>query len=96
MACLEIIEIRAVGSNRELLESQLQFLSKELNQHKDLQAVKVYKRVMLETDFSIHLFHNSEKADSGCISICTQLIPSLKDFGLVNHTIWIDNLKGDN
>lgn len=96
MAYLEIIEIRAVRSNRELLESQLQLLSKELNQHKDLQAVKVYKSVMLETDFSMHLFHNSEKADSSCSSICTQLIPSLKDFGLVNHTIWIDNSKGDN
>lgn len=91
MAWLEIIEIRAVGSNRNLLESQLQDLIDELNQGPKLQKVKLYRHVMLDTDFSIHILHNSYKTDTECSSICTQLVPSLKDFGLVNHTVWIEN-----
>lgn len=93
MAWLETIEIRAVGSNRNLLESQLRDLVNEVNQDANLQAIKVYRHEMLETDFSIHLFHDSQKADTRCSTICTRLIPSLKDFGLVNHTVWIEMSK---
>jgi hypothetical protein len=94
MAWLEIIEIRAVGSKRELLASQLRYLRKELKKNADLKDVKIYRRVMLETDYSIHLFHSSKKADTGCSPICTQLTQSLKDFGLVNHTVWIEKPNG--
>ncbi len=94
MAWLEIIEIRAVGSNQVLLESRLQDLIDELNQETSLQAVKVYKHVLLQTDFSIHLFHDSQKEDVSCSPTCARLILSLKDFGLVNHTIWIEKSSG--
>lgn len=96
MAWLEIIEIRAVGNNRDLFESQLHSLINQLNQEKTLNNVKIYKHVLLETDFSIHLFHGSQKTDTGCSSICKQLIPSLKDFGLVNHTVWVEKSDGGN
>jgi hypothetical protein len=96
MAWLEIIEIRAVGSKRELLESQLQDLINVVNQDTNLQTIKVYMHVILETDFSIHLFHDSQKVDTSCSSICTRLVSSLNDFGLVNHTVWVENSnRGD-
>ena len=94
MAWLEIIEIRAVGSNQILLESRLQDLLDELNQETSLLAVKVYSHVLLQTDFSIHLFHASPKADRSCSPICARLIPSLKGFGLVNHTVWVEKSNG--
>jgi hypothetical protein len=94
MAWLEIIEIRAVGSNRELLELQLQDLINEVNREANLQAIKMYRHVILDTDLSIHLFHDSKNADTGCSPICTRLVSSLKDFGLVNHTIWVENSSG--
>lgn len=94
MAWLEVIEIRAVGSNQILLESRLQDLINELNQETSLQAVKVYRHVLLQTDFSIHLFHDSPNADRSCSPICSRLVRSLKDFGLVNHTVWIEKSNG--
>ena len=48
---------------------------------------------MLETDFSIHLIHDSEKPETGCSTICSQLVSSLKDFGFVNHTVWIETFN---
>lgn len=94
MTWLEIIEIRAVASNLEFLESQLKNLICALKQETTLRSVKVYHHVALESDFSIHLFHNSQKTDTKCSSICSQIVPSLKDFGLVNHTVWIEK-SGD-
>ena len=96
MAWLEIIEIRAVGNNRDLLESQLNSLINQLNQERTLNNVKIYKHVLLETDFSIHLFHDSQKSDTCCSSICMQLVPSLKNFGLVNHAVWVEKSDGGN
>ena len=96
MAWLEIIEIRAMGSNREILKSQLQDLINDLSKEVKLGSVKIFKQVLLETDFSIHLFHDSEKPATGCSTICSQLVSSLKDFGFVNHTVWIETFnKGD-
>jgi hypothetical protein len=96
MAWLEIIEIRAVGSNRELLKSQLQDIINDVRKEAGLRSVKIFRHVLLETDFSIHLSHDSKKTDTCCSTICTRLIPSLKDFGLVNHTVWIESSNGGN
>ena len=90
MAWLEIIEIRAMGSNRETLKSQLQELFNDLYKEEGLQSVKIYRQVMLETDFSIHLLHETENQENGCSTICARLVSSLKNFGFVNHTAWIE------
>lgn len=90
MAWLEIIEIRASGSNLDLLELQLQGLIKEINQDTKTQKVKLYRHIELETDFSIHFLHYTEKAYSKCRSISAQLIQSLKEFGIVNYTVWVE------
>jgi hypothetical protein len=58
MVWLEIIEIRAVGNNRELLELQLQDLINDVNQDASLQAIKMYRHVLLDTDLCIHLFRD--------------------------------------
>ncbi|NIP42867.1 MAG: hypothetical protein GWO41_18030 [candidate division Zixibacteria bacterium] len=93
MAWLEIIEVRVMGDNRETLKSQLLDLINDLSKEDELKSVQIYSRVMVETDFSIHLFHDSEKTDTSCSTICSRLEPSLKDFGLVNRTIWIETIE---
>ena len=93
MAWLEIIEIRSMGSNQETLKPQLQDLFNDLSKEAGLKSIKIYRQVMLETDFSIHLFHESERPEIGCSAICSRLVSSFKDFGFVNHTIWIETFN---
>lgn len=93
MTWLEIIEIRAIGDNQEILKSQLLDLINDLSNEEELKSVQIYRRVNLETDFSIHLFHDSEKNDSSCSTICTRLVPALKDFGFTHHTVWIETFN---
>jgi len=94
MKWLEIIELRSVGSNRTLLESQLQSLINEVNQDAKQQTIKVYSHVAVETDFSIHLYHDSKEADISGSPLGQRLASALKEFGLVNHSVWVERYNG--
>ena len=88
MKYLEIIELRAAGNIRDLLESQLQSIILELEDKSAKQTIKIYSHEMLDTDFSILLFHDSMKAEKGGSRLGLHLASALKIFGLVNHSIW--------
>lgn len=90
MKWLEIIELRSIDCNRELLESQLKKLIIEVDRETKKQAIKAYSRVMIDTDFSIHLFHDSKKVANSGSPLGLRLTSALKEFGLVNHSIWME------
>lgn len=92
MKWLEIIELRSVGSNRKLLKRQLKALIDEAHKKAEQQAIKVYNHVAIDTDFSIHLLYDSVKADINGSPLGLQLVSTLKEFGLVNHSVWIEKL----
>ena len=64
MKWIEIIELQSVDCNRELLESQLQQLINEVEKETNKQTITAYNRVLIDNDFSIHLIHNSKKAET--------------------------------
>ena len=90
MKWIEIIEIRSADSNKELLKSQLQKLITEMDKKTKGQEIKSYSRVLIDTDFSIHLFHDSKKVENSGSPLGLRLASALKAFGLVNHSIWIE------
>ena len=90
MKWLEIIELRSAGSNNKLLESQMQKLVNEVHEKTEQNAVRAYCRLMVDTDFSIHLFHNSKKVEKSGSPLGLRLASALKEFGLVNHSIWTE------
>ena len=90
MEWLEIIELRAVDSRRELLESQLPKLINEADIESKEQAIKSYSHVTVDTDFSIHLFHDSKIVEHFGSRLGLHLASALREFGLVNHSIWIE------
>ena len=90
MKWLEIIELRTVDSDRELLESHLQELVQQVDKETQMQTIKTYRRVMLDTDLSIHLFHDSKNVERNGSPLGLRLASSLKEFGLVNHSVWTE------
>jgi hypothetical protein len=90
MKWIEVIGLRAANSNRELLESQLQKLIKEVGRETKKQAIQSYSRLTIDTDFSIHLFHDSKKVENNGSPLGLRLASALKEFGFVNHSIWIE------
>ena len=90
MKWLEIIELRSIDSNREQLELLLQKLIIEVEKETKKRATKAYSRVMIDTDFSIHLFHDSIKVEYCGSPLGLRISSALKDYGSVNHSIWTE------
>jgi len=93
MKRLEIIELRTSGRDPELLKSHIKKIIEQVEVELKEPAAKAYTRVMLDTDFSIHLFHDSENYESNGSALGLRIADSLKEFGLVNHSIWIEMYK---
>jgi hypothetical protein len=89
MKWLEIIELRFGGNDRKMLKSKLYKLQETVENSE----IKVYSHVNVKTDFSIHLTHYSEKADPNGSTLGQHLVSTLKEFGLVNHNVWIEMHK---
>ena len=93
MKWIEIIELRSAGNAREQLETHLQEFIDQVDKKAEKQTVKLYTCMMKDTDFSIHLFHDSSKVKNRGSSLGIRLVSALKSYGLVNHTIWIEKQK---
>ena len=88
MKCLEIIELRTAESNSKLLDMQMQKLIDNVAKEMSNESIKAYFRVMIDTDFSIHLFHDSLEGDKSGSKLGLYLTSILKELGLVNHSVW--------
>ena len=90
MKWLEIIEFSSAGRKPKFIERDFQSLIVEIDKERDEKAIKVYSRVAEETDFSIHLHHDSIIIENSGSQLGLNLKSTLKKFGDVIHTIWIE------
>lgn len=88
MKYLEIIELRSVTKNKGILISQIEQILSDLRQEFKEKDVHTYSRIHIETDYSIHLFHEAETIEPYGSEIGLRLATILKEYGLVNHSIW--------
>ena len=88
MKWIEIIELRSTSNAWKELETILQEFIKQVEKETEEQTVKLYTRMMIDTDFSIHLFHDSGKIKNSGSPLGLKLVSALKSYGLVSHTIW--------
>jgi len=88
MNWVKIIEIRSVNKKRGLLETELIKAIKEMNDNQKYDKFFIFKRVFPDTDFHIHVLHNSDKIEQEGSNLGLHLKFALKKFGLVNHSVW--------
>ncbi len=87
---LERIDFRSNSGNRELLLEELDNLAIRMSEKNETDYIKIYMHHNIGTDFSIHLHRNiigDEKFES---ELGVRLASSLKEYGFVNHTVWIE------
>ena len=90
MKWLEIIELRSVDRDRVLNELDPMSLVAGLEPGLRPQEIKVYVHGTVETDMSVNLIYDSESVDTRGSSLGLRLVSMLKEFGLVNHSIWVE------
>ena len=88
MKYLEIIELRSVTKNKGILISQIEQILYDLRREFKEKDVHSYSRIQIETDYSIHLFHEAETVTPCGSEIGLRLATILREYGLVNHSIW--------
>jgi hypothetical protein len=90
MNSLEIIELRTVDSHQHNSGSNLKKIIEEIHDTANKHLLKIYTRYAVESDLSIHILHSSKKIDHTGSPFGIQLAHTLKEFGLVNHSVWIE------
>ena len=90
MKWTEVIVLRSAAGNRQALEVKLQEMVGEINRGCKKRVVVAYNRLSIDTDFSIHLLHDSDKVKTSGSRLGLRIVSALKEFGLVNHSTWIE------
>jgi UDP-N-acetylmuramoylalanine-D-glutamate ligase len=90
MRLLEIITIRSVGNIPKPLISNLLSQIEQTHTAEKPVAIKMYHHSGVNTDVSIHLHWRSISGSQGKSSLGMMLSHTLRDFGLLNHSIWIE------
>ncbi|MFA5182960.1 MAG: hypothetical protein WC405_16705 [Syntrophales bacterium] len=90
MKWIEIIKLRIAESNRYPLPHQLAEIISGVNHEGGLGEIKLYCHAMLDSDLSIHLYWESERPEPQGSAAGLFLIHMLKAFGLISHSVWIE------
>jgi hypothetical protein len=87
MRRLEIIHLRWTGPRPADLLAAIRETVAELGAEG---RVEVYRRLGVPTDVGIHLRHGDEPADPDLALLGTRLVAALREVGMVEHSIWIE------
>ena len=90
MMWLEENHLRVADQDcRRLMPTFTQFLD-EIREKKNCRMVKLFRRVLFETDVCFHLYHDSPHPEDGGSPVGLCLVNALKPLGMVNHTVWTE------
>jgi len=92
MKWLEIIKLRTAGNRDALLDEFLRSLV-ESGKSRELVEMKTYHHAALENDVSVHLHWESDRPEQNGTELGLHLAQALKEFGLIDHSIWIEDGK---
>ena len=91
MKWLEVIKLRLAGKESGFLKEIL--LSVGRIHQCGLLETRIYHHAALESDLSIHLYWDTQGPDRNGSGHGLHLAWELKEFGLIDHTLWIEGEK---
>jgi hypothetical protein len=90
MKWVEIIKLRVAESNRDSLNQQLAEIILGVNLGEGLGEIKLYRHAVVDSDLSIHLYWESERPVQQGSAAGRWLMHMLKAFGLISHSVWVE------
>lgn len=90
MKWIEIITVRTAGTpGTKVVADILRGIGANAGREKPV-MVKLFSHATVESDLSIHIQWEASRMDHRKSSIGLELAGLLGDFGLVNHSVWIE------
>ena len=93
MKWIEIITLRSAGTSREFIEQKIPRTVTDEDRGENLAAIRMYRNATLDTDLSVHLLFASPRPEAAPSILGQRLASALKAFGLVNHSMWVEEEK---
>ena len=95
MDWIEIIELRSYNFKPEILR-ELKLTVVEEEHSEDLKTLEIYFNASIDTDTSIHIHWQTKERGINKSTLGLHIALSLKQFGRVNHSIWIMDSNDSN
>ncbi len=90
MNWIEIITLRSNGNVQKSLIPELLEPVGEDKETKGLLSMKIYKNAWVDTDISLYLHWESTNVEQQGSAMGLRLAQTLREFGLVNHSAWVE------
>jgi hypothetical protein len=90
MNCLEVITVRVAENN--VLGNALELCKQVIHTIKtgEIMDMRVYRSIGYGSDLSVHIHFPLEPSRQEKSLLGLQLVKGLSAFGIVSHTLWID------
>ncbi|MCP4599899.1 MAG: hypothetical protein GY847_05045 [Proteobacteria bacterium] len=86
MKILEIIQLRSAAYPIKSLGWEIKESIRAAAEKTDI--ITIYRRDRLDSDLAIHIHRHEESEKGGPSKLGVRLASALKDYGLVEHTLW--------
>ena len=93
MKWIEIIELRSATGNRDLLDNKFLGSLKDIKTEHGFNRIEFYRHCSLESDFRVHIHWESDTVEYGGSPLGQYLVQAFKELGLVNHSLWIEEIR---
>jgi hypothetical protein len=91
MKWIEFIKVQTSVNQDQLFEQDLKNLVKSITRKNGLDKVIVVRHSSISGDYALFLFWESKSADLSGSNIGLNVGQIFKKYGLVNHSVWLDN-----
>ena len=89
MKCQEVLVLRSIPSSREkAVREFLDFLEKSIPEDESMH-IRLLRNTLVDSDICIQLFREQRGDSPEKSKLGLSLAHSLKEYGLVHHTVWI-------
>jgi len=93
MKCLEIIELRTSDMDSKNLDKTLIRFIDDLNKEYQNYRVKLYRHLTVETDWSFHVHYHPKTLTISPSPVGLRIASALQEFGLVHHSVWLEEKR---
>lgn len=88
MQSIEIIEIRLSQNLNKVLEKEIGNVIDETMENEPGSIIKLFTRMQLKSDYMLMIYHTETFINHKGSDLGQRLKVALKDFGMINHTVW--------